>query len=151
MENVSTKPFNILLAEDNPDDILIIKRAFKESEFQYNLFVTKDGEETMAFLNQEGEFYDAPLPDFILLDLNLPKKSGREILPEIKENPNMNHIPIVVLTISDSEKDIINSYDSHANCYITKSDKYKEFCENVKIIKDFWFSIVKLPRRKWNG
>ena len=137
--------------EDNPDDILLTRKALNESKFYHKLYLTKDGEETMAFLNREGEFQDAPLPDLILLDLNLPKKNGREVLAEIKKNPDLEHIPIVVLTISDAQKDIFESYELHANCYITKPIEFDKFLENIKMIEDFWLSIVKLPRRIANG
>ena len=105
----------------------------------------------MAFLNKIGEFKTAPSPDIILLDLNLPKMSGREVLAEIKNNPNFEHIPIVVLTVSDAEKDILKSYELHANCYITKPIEFEKFIENVRTIKDFWLSIVKLPRSNMDG
>jgi len=145
-ENKNARPFIILLVEDNPDDVLITKKAFKKSKFLHRLYITTDGEETITFLNRTGKFRNVPTPDLILLDLNLPKKSGYEVLAEIKNNPNLVHIPVIVLTISDSEKDIINSYGLYANCFITKPIDFKKFLENVKIIEDFWLSIVKLPR-----
>ena len=147
----NTRPFIILLVEDNPDDILLTQNALKGSKFIHKLYVAKDGKETMAFLNKNGEFKTAPSPDIILLDLNLPKMSGYEILVEIKNNPNLKHIPIVVLTVSDAEKDILKSYELHANCFITKPIDFKEFIENLKTIKDFWLSIVKLPRGNMDG
>ena len=151
MKNENAKPFIILLVEDNSDDVLLTQKALNESKFYHKLYVVKDGEETMAFLNKEGKFHDTPSPDLILLDLNLPKKNGREVLVEIKNNPDLEHIPVVVLTISDAEKDILESYELHANCYITKPIEFEKFLKNVKMIKDFWLSIVKLPRGRIDG
>lgn len=151
LENENARSFIILLAEDNPDDVLITKKAFEKSKFLHRMYITTDGEETIAFLNRAGKFRDVPTPDLILLDLNLPKKNGHEVLTKIKNDPNLEHIPVIVLTISDAEKDILNSYSSYANCYITKPIEFEKFLENVKMIEDFWLSIVKLPRSRVNG
>ena len=147
---MNTRPFIILLVEDNPDDIQLTKKALNENKSIHKLYVTKDGVETMAFLNRVGKFQDAPKPDIILLDLNLPKKNGREILAEIKNDPKLLHIPVVVLTISTDEKDIFSSYSSYANCYLTKPIEFEKFFDIIKMIEDFWLSIVKLPRRSGN-
>ena len=148
VDNENNIPFIILLVEDNPGDVRLTQEAFKESKFFHKLYVTKDGEEALDFLNQKGEFQYVPLPDLILLDLNLPKKSGREVLAEIKNDPNLKHIPVVVLTTSEADEDVLNSYKLHANCYITKPVEFDKFLDIVKKIEDFWLSIVKLPRRK---
>jgi len=148
IDNENNKPFIILLVEDNPGDVRLTQEAFKESKFFHKLYITKDGEEAIDFLNQKEEFQNVPLPDLILLDLNLPKKSGREVLAEIKNDQNLKYIPVVVLTTSDADEDILNSYKLHANCYITKPVEFHKFLDIVKKIEDFWLSIVKLPRRK---
>ncbi len=139
------KEIEILLIEDDSGDVELIKEALKESKMQNSLDVVEDGEEALAFLRREGRFADATEPDLILLDLNLPKKDGREVLAEIKEDPALRRIPVVVLTTSEAEKDILKSYDLHANCYITKPVDLDQFIEIVKSIQDFWLTIVKLP------
>lgn len=146
MNERGAKPFNILLVEDNPGDVRLTQEAFKESKLIHNLYVARDGIEAMEFLNNDGNFSSAPKPDLILLDLNMPRKSGREVLAEIKDNPNLMQIPVVVLTTSDADEDILNSYSLHANCYITKPVEFEKFLDTVKKIEDFWLSIVKLPR-----
>lgn len=148
------KLVEILLVEDNPGDIRLIIEAFKEGKLCNNLRVVEDGEEAMAFLRKEAGYSLAPRPDLVLLDLNMPKKSGHEVLAEIKEDPDLKSIPVVVLTTSDAEKDIIKTYNLHANCYITKPVDLEQFIKIVKFIKDFWLSIVKLPpgeRDEWKG
>ncbi|MEE9201021.1 MAG: response regulator [Candidatus Brocadiales bacterium] len=139
------KEIEILLVEDDHGDVELIKEALKESKMQNSLDVVEDGEEALAFLRREGRFADAAEPDLILLDLNLPKKDGREVLAEIKEDPALRRIPVVVLTTSEAEKDILKSYDLHANCYITKPVDLDQFIKIVKSIQDFWLTIVKLP------
>lgn len=139
------RPADILLVEDNPGDVRLTQEALKENKVRNNLSVVEDGLEAMAFLHQAGKYADAPRPDLVLLDLNLPKKDGREVLAEIKEDPNLKHIPIVVLTTSKAEEDIIKSYNLHANCYITKPVDLEQFITIVKSIEDFWLTIVKLP------
>jgi len=139
------RPVEILLIEDNPGDVRLTKEALKEGKIINNLHVTEDGVEALAYLRKQGKFKNEPLPDLILLDLNLPRKDGRELLVEIKEDQNFKHIPVVVLTTSKAEADIIKSYESHANCYITKPVDMNQFIKIVKSIEFFWFSIVKLP------
>jgi chemotaxis family two-component system response regulator Rcp1 len=139
------KPIEILLVEDNPGDVRLTQEALKEGKVRNNLHVAEDGVEAMALLRREGKYTDAPRPDVILLDLNLPKKDGREVLAEIKEDPNLRRIPVVILTVSQDEQDILKTYDSHANCYITKPVNLDRFLTVVKSIEDFWLTIVKLP------
>ncbi|MDO9537276.1 MAG: response regulator [Thermoplasmata archaeon] len=140
-----SKPVEILLVEDNPGDVRLTQEAFKEGKLQNKLSVVNDGEEAMAFLRREGQYADAPRPDIILLDLNMPKKNGSEVLAEIKNDPNLKRIPVVILTTSKAEEDILKTYDLHANCFITKPVDLNQFMVIVKYIKDFWLSIVMLP------
>lgn len=135
----------ILLVEDNPGDIRLTQEALKDSKLHNNLSVVKDGVEALAFLRCEGQYTEAPRPDIILLDLNLPRKDGREVLEEIKSDDTLKRIPVVVLTTSDDDMDIIATYNLHANCYITKPVDLQQFVRIVKSIENFWFSIVKLP------
>lgn len=137
----------ILLVEDNPGDILLTVEALKEGKVYNNLSVAKDGVEAMAFLYREGRHSNAPRPDLILLDLNLPKKGGREVLAELKQNSNLKRIPVIVLTTSQAEQDILKSYDLHANCYITKPVELDDFITIVRSIENFWFTIVQLPQK----
>ncbi len=136
----------ILLVEDNPGDVRLTKEAMKEGTIRNNLSVASDGVEAMAFLRREGKHADAPRPDVVLLDLNLPKKDGRSVLKEIKEDPNLRRIPVVILTSSKADEDVLNSYDLHANCYVTKPGDLEQFIEVVKSVEDFWLQIVKLPK-----
>ena len=140
-----TKPVEILLIEDSPGDVRLTMEALKEAKVLNNLSVVGDGTEAMAFLKREGAHAKAPRPDVILLDLNLPKKDGREVLAEIKADPNLRRIPVVVLTTSRDEEDIFRAYDLHANCYITKPVDFKQFLGVVQSIEDFWLTVVKLP------
>ncbi len=135
----------ILLVEDNPGDIRLTQEALKDSKLHNNLSVVEDGVEALAFLRCEGKYAKAPRPDIILLDLNLPRKDGREVLEEIKSHDTLKRIPVVVLTTSDDDMDIIATYNLHANCYITKPVDLQQFVRIVKSIENFWFSIVKLP------
>ncbi len=135
----------ILLVEDNPADVRLIKETFKDFKISNNLSVAKDGVEAMAFIKKEGVFSGAPRPDVILMDLNLPKKSGFEVLAELRQIPVLKRIPVVILSTSDSEQDILKSYDLHANCFVTKPVGLDEFIKIVMSIEDFWLSIVKLP------
>jgi len=135
----------ILLVEDNPSDVRLVKEAFKEGKLRNNLSVMGDGEKAWAFLQKERDFSHAPHPDIILLDLNLPKMDGRELLSQIKESPELRRIPVVILTTSKSEEDILKSYDLHANCYITKPVDLDQFIRVIQSIEHFWLSIVKLP------
>jgi CheY-like chemotaxis protein len=139
------KPIDILLVEDNPGDARLAQEALKESKVRNKLFVAKDGVAAMDFLRRKGEYADVPLPDLILLDLNLPKKDGREVLAEIKGDDDLKRIPVVVLTISKDEEDIFATYNLHANCYITKPIDLEQFLKVVKAVEDFWLTIVKLP------
>jgi two-component system, chemotaxis family, response regulator Rcp1 len=148
MEMIATdaSPFEVLLVEDSPGDVRLTREAFKDAKVHINLHVAPDGAEAMAYLGREGEYANAPRPDLILLDLNLPKKDGRQVLEEIKGNPALKSIPVVVLTTSGSEEDILRSYRLHANCYITKPVGLDGFLKVVKSIDSFWLSVVKLPR-----
>jgi two-component system, chemotaxis family, response regulator Rcp1 len=147
MESIGTdaKAIEVLLVEDSPGDVRLTREALKTAKVLINLYVASDGTEAMAFLKREGGHTNAPRPDLILLDLNLPKKDGREVLGEIKESPALKSIPVVILTTSASEADILKSYLLHANCYITKPVDLKGFLNVVKSIDNFWLSVVKLP------
>jgi chemotaxis family two-component system response regulator Rcp1 len=134
------------LVEDSPGDVRLTREAFKDAKVHINLHVAPDGAKAMIFLRREDEHSNAPRPDLILLDLNLPKKDGREVLAEIKENPKLKSIPVVILTTSSSEADILRSYQLHANCYITKPVGLEGFLTVVKSIDSFWLSVVQLPR-----
>ena len=145
---VSTaNPVEILLVEDNSGDVRLTIEALKEAKVINELNVARDGVEAMAYLRREGEYLNAPVPDLILLDLNLPRKDGRQVLDEIKADENLRQIPVVILTTSSSEEDIVKTYNSHANCYITKPVDLDQFITVVKSIETFWLSIVKLPTR----
>jgi len=135
----------ILLVEDSPGDIRLTQEAMIDSKFQNQLHVVQDGVEAMEFLRRIGKYQDAPQPDLVLLDLNLPRKDGRSVLQEMKQDVNLRRIPVVILTSSDDEHDILRSYDLHANCYITKPLDLQQFVTIVKTIENFWFQIVKLP------
>ena len=138
-------PIEVLLVEDSPGDVRLTQEAFKDAKVHINLNVVSDGAEAMEFLNREGKHAHAPRPDLILLDLNLPKKDGREVLEEVKESPTLMSIPVVILTTSASDADILRSYRLHANCYITKPVSLDAFLEVVKSIDDFWLTVVRLP------
>lgn len=138
---------HILLVEDNPGDIRLTKEVLKEGKIDNHLDVVMDGEEAMDFLHKTGKHKDATTPDLILLDLNLPKKNGREVLAEIKADKVLMLIPVIVLTTSEAEQDIVNMYANHANCYITKPVDFHQFINVIRSIEDFWLSIVKLPRK----
>jgi two-component system, chemotaxis family, response regulator Rcp1 len=148
MTDKTIKPIEILLVEDSPGDARLTREAFKDSRVLNNLHLVKDGVEAMDFLRQEGQHAGAIRPDLILLDLNLPKKNGMEVLAEIKADPNLKRIPVIILTVSKAEEDILRSYNLHANCYITKPIELNKFFESVKGIEDFWLAIVKLPDHK---
>lgn len=142
------RSIEILLVEDSPGDVRLTQEALKDAKMRNNLHVVGDGVEAMAFLNKKGKYANAPRPDLIFLDLNLPKKDGREVLAEIKSDENLKRIPVVVLTISKSEEDIFRSYNLHANCYVTKPIDFDQFTTVVKAIENFWFTIVKLPQNE---
>ncbi|MFA6002065.1 MAG: response regulator [Thermoleophilia bacterium] len=145
MEHNTIEPVHILLVEDNPGDVRLTVEILKEAKVLNALDVAEDGVEALSFLKREGRFADKPAPDLILLDLNLPRKDGRELLADIKQDPSLRHIPVVILTSSDAEADIIKTYDLHANCYITKPINLDQFMEVVKSIEHFWLTVVKLP------
>lgn len=141
------RPVNILLVEDNLGDVRLTQEALKEGKVLNNLSVARDGEEAMEFLGRKGKYANAVRPDLILLDLNMPKKDGRAVLTDIKNDEELRSIPVVVLTTSVAEQDILKAYNLHANCYITKPVDLGQFIEVVKNINDFWFSVVKLPTK----
>ena len=140
------RPVEILLVEDNPDDVALTVEALNRAKISNNLHVAEDGVEALDFVRARGKYAGAPLPDIILLDLNLPKKNGYEVLAEIKTDQELKHLPVVVLTTSQAEKDILETHRLHANCYVTKPVDFDEFIKIVHSIEDFWFSVVKLPR-----
>jgi CheY-like chemotaxis protein len=145
MTSEAVRSINVLLVEDNPGDVRLTIEALRESKVLVSLSFAEDGEKALAFLRREGDFRQAPRPDLILLDLNLPRKDGREVLAEIKADTSLRRIPVVVLTTSRAEEDILRTYDLHANCFITKPVDLDQFIAVVRSINDFWFSVVKLP------
>ncbi len=147
MDNELSSPIEILLVEDNPGDVRLTQEALKEGKILNNLHIAKDGIEAISFLRRDGVYDNAVRPDLILLDLNLPKKDGREVLMEIKKDDKLRRIPVVVLTTSRAEEDIIRTYDCYANCYITKPVDFDQFINVIKSIEDFWLNIVKLPHK----
>ena len=140
-----SKLIDILLVEDNEGDARLAREAMKDSKIRNTLHHVSDGEEAMAFLHQEGKYANSPRPELILLDLNLPKKDGRQVLAEIKMDEDLKRIPVVILTVSSAEEDILKSYNLHANCYITKPIDLGQFMKVVRSVEDFWLTIVKLP------
>lgn len=145
MTNQRTGAIDILLVEDNPGDVRLMKETLKEAKIRNRLDVVGDGVNALRFLRQEDEFADAVRPDLILLDLNIPRKNGRQVLGTIKNDPGLRRIPVVVLTSSQADEDIIRSYDLHANAYVTKPVGLDQFIEVVRQVEDFWLTIVKLP------
>ncbi len=145
MSRVGLMPVEILLVEDSAADVRLTKEALKEAKVHNRLNVVEDGVKAMEFLLRKGAYTDAPRPDLILLDLNLPRKDGREVLAEIKASDRLKQIPVVVLTTSLAEEDIIRAYDLHANCYITKPVDFEQFMKVVQTIEDFWLTVVRLP------
>jgi chemotaxis family two-component system response regulator Rcp1 len=139
------KPIEILLVEDNPGDVRLTTEAFKDGKVHNNLNVVWDGVEALAFLRKEGKYANAVRPDLVLLDLNLPRKDGRQVLEEIKADPKLRRIPVVILTTSKAEEDILKAYNYNANCYINKPIGFDEFMKVVQSIENFWLTIVKLP------
>ncbi len=146
MSPLAAKPIEILLVEDNPGDVRLTKEALKDARVANNLHVTMDGVEALAFLRKQGKHSAVPRPDLILLDLNLPKKNGREVLEEIKEEEALRHIPVVILTTSQAEQDVVESYRLRANAYVTKPVDLDQFLKVVGSIEQFWLEIVKLSR-----
>ena len=144
-ECVQVQPAEILVVEDNPGDVRLMREALRESKIINQLRAVSDGQEALAFLRKQGRYAHAIRPDLILLDLNLPGKDGREVLSEIKADPDLRRIPVVIVTSSKTEEDIVRSYNHHANCYITKPLDLEKFVEVVQAIQNFWISIVKLP------
>ena len=140
-------PIEVLLVEDNPGDVRLMREALKDSKVHNNLHVVYDGDEAMSFLRHRGKYTGSPEPNLIMLDLNLPGKDGREVLDEIKNDPALKHIPVVIVTTSSAEADILKSYSLHANCFVTKPVNLEQFIKVVHAIEDFWFTIVKLPRK----
>ncbi|MBI1910962.1 MAG: response regulator [Deltaproteobacteria bacterium] len=137
----------ILMVEDNPADVRLTEEAFKDAKVLNNMSVVGDGVEAMAFLRREGKYANAAKPDLILLDLNLPKKDGREVLAEIKNDPELKRIPVVILTTSEDEKDILKAYDLHVNAYVRKPVDLDQFMKVVEAVEDFWLTVVKLPTK----
>jgi CheY-like chemotaxis protein len=144
MTSIPAVPIEILLVEDNPGDVRLTREALKDAKVRNTLHVTMDGVEALAFLRKQGKYAAVPRPDLILLDLNLPKKNGREVLEEIKQDDALSHIPIVILTTSQAELDIVESYRLHANAYVTKPVDLEQFLKVVGSIEEFWLEIVKL-------
>jgi len=143
--NETDGPVEILLAEDNPGDVTLTKKALEEGKLANNLHVTTDGVDALEFLRQEGEYEDAPRPDLVLLDLNMPRKDGEDVLKEMQADDRLSRIPVVVLTSSESEEDIAKSYELNANAYLTKPVDFDGFVEIVNRMEEFWFQVVKLP------
>ena len=141
------RPIEILMVEDNPGDVRLTVEALKEGKVRNNFYTVEDGEEAMKYLRRQDPYAKMPRPDLVLLDLNLPKKNGREVLAEIKDDPELKRIPVVILTVSEAEQDILKSYNLHANCYITKPVNLEQFIKVVRSIEDFWLTVVMLPPR----
>jgi CheY-like chemotaxis protein len=142
-----TRAIDVLLVEDDPGDVLMTREAFEDNKVANNLFVVNDGVTAMEFLRKEGEYADSPTPDLVLLDLNLPRMDGREVLAALKEDPELRAIPVVVLTTSEAEEDVLRSYSLHANAYVTKPVDFARFIEVVRQIDEFFVTVVRLPRR----
>lgn len=142
---MNIKPIELLLVEDSEPDVRLTMEALCEAKVKNRLWVVEDGVEAMEFLRRQGQHAQAPRPDLILLDLNLPRKDGRQVLKEIKSDDSLKRIPVVVLTTSKNEEDVLRAYDLHANCYITKPVDFNRFMEVVKSIEDFWLTVVRLP------
>jgi two-component system response regulator len=145
------RPIEILLAEDSSTDVMLTKAALKFAKMRNNLHIVKDGVEVMSFLRKEGQYRDMPRPDLILLDLNMPRKDGREVLTEVKNDDDLKFIPVIVLTTSQAQEDVIRAYGLHANCYISKPVDFQQFTNVVRAIDTFWFTIVTLPVEDSDG
>jgi CheY-like chemotaxis protein len=139
------QPIEVLLVEDSVDEAQLTMEALKEGRVRNRVHWVEDGEEAMAFLRRQGRYAGVPRPDLVLLDLRLPRMSGQEVLAEIKQHPQWRRIPVVIMTSSDDEKDILGAYDHHANCYVTKPMDMDKFLEAVRSIEDFWLTVVRLP------
>lgn len=140
------RPIHILMVEDDPADVRLTREALKNKKVLTTMDTVEDGLEAMAFLHKEGAYADKPRPDLILLDLNMPRMDGREVLLEIKNDPGLRSIPVIVLTTSEGEEDILSAYEMNANCYITKPVDWKQFIRVVELIEDFWLTVVRLPK-----
>lgn len=147
LDREGCRPIEILMVEDNPGDVRLTVEALKEGKVRNILHTVEDGEEALKFLRRNESYAKAPRPDLILLDLNLPKMNGREVLAEIKTDPDLRRIPVVILTVSKAEQDILKTYDLHANCYINKPVDLEQFLTVVQSIENFWLTVVKLPPR----
>ena len=145
MENSTVNSIDILIVEDNAGDARLIKEVFNENKVFNSLHFVNDGVEAMDFLYGKGKYKGMAKPDLIILDLNLPRKDGRQVLAEIKSDDSLKHIPVVIMTISQAEEDILRSYNLHANCYVTKPIDLNQFSKVIRSIENFWFTIVKLP------
>jgi len=145
MTGTQAEPVEILLAEDNPGDAKLTRKALEQGNIINNLHVVTDGVEALEYLRREGEYADKPRPDLMLLDLNMPRKDGREVLEETKTDADLRRIPVVVMTSSEAEEDIVQSYDLHANAYLTKPIDFDGFLDVVRSIEEFWLSVVKMP------
>jgi len=144
-QGIRVKPIEILMVEDNEGDARLALEAMKDSKIKNSMHHVSDGDEAMAFLHKEGKHADAPRPDLVLLDLNLPRKSGQEVLAEMKADADLKRIPVVILTVSSDEADVLKTYNAHANCFVTKPLDLTQFIKVVRAIEDFWLTIVKLP------
>jgi len=144
-QGIRVKPIEILMVEDNEGDARLALEAMKDSKIKNSMHHVRDGDEAMAFLRKEGKYTDAPHPDLVLLDLNLPRKSGQEVLAEMKADADLKRIPVVILTVSSDEADVLKTYNAHANCFVTKPLDLAQFIKVVRAIEDFWLTIVKLP------
>jgi two-component system, chemotaxis family, response regulator Rcp1 len=151
MPNSQINPITILVVEDNAGDARLIREVFNDLKIINYLFHARDGVEAMDYLLKAGEFQHMPTPDLIILDLNLPRKDGREVLKDIKSNPQLRHIPVVIMTISQAEEDVLKSYKLHANCFVTKPIDLNQFIKVIKSIEEFWFTIVRLPQKPITG
>lgn len=147
VDAAKARPIEILLVEDNPADVRLTREAFRDAKLVNNLHCVDDGVEAMRFLRREGPYATSPVPDIVLLDLNLPRKDGREVLKEMKEDPELSVLPVVVLTTSRADEDVVRSYMLHANCFITKPVDFDQFIHVVRSIECFWFGVVTLPGR----
>ena len=143
----AAKPIEVLLVEDDPGDVLMTREAFQDYKIANNLTVVSNGEDALHYLRKEGEFSGVPAPELVLLDLNIPRRDGREVLREINGDPELRRIPVVVLTTSDAEEDVLSSYDLHANAYVRKPVDFDQFVKAVRAIDDFFISVVRLPGR----
>lgn len=148
---MNVQPIELLLVEDNEPDVRLTIEALREAKVKNRLWVAEDGVEALEFLRHQGRHADAPRPDLILLDLNLPRKDGRAVLEEIKADESLKRIPVVVMTTSKSEEDVLRAYDLHANCYVTKPVDFNRFMEVVRTIEQFWLTVVRLPEERWTG